>query len=753
MDPSIKRLKSTTFYGRRFTRQQLEQVRLMVAMFRSLSRQELAQTVCENLSWRSEAGENRVFACLKMLEALERAGVVRLPAKDLRKSRGARAPVEWTERGEPAQPVACELRQLAPIELKLALSPGDVRLFDELVDRYHYLGFRRPMGHYLRYFIVDGEGRRLGCLLFQQASVNLKCRDEWIGWRDKAYRKRLNQVIQNARFLILPWVQVGNLASKSWSLVRARLARDWHARWKVRPVVVESFVDREGQGFSGASYRAGGWLRIGATEPRAGKSVKDVYVMTLCADARQILCTGRAAVKKSVRRAGQLAAPSGQAPFVQLWQGFIADAAAVAGEYDLLWQRRQRVLNTLLIMLFIFRLAFSKNQQGYQTTVNELWEHCRMLKVALPQPAPPVASSLCAARYKLDEQVFKDLHRQILTRLDSDANPARPAAGREWCGRRLLAVDGTKINVPRELLRAGYALPTTSSYYPQGLVSCLYRAGERLPVDYELSADLDERRLAQRHLSHVRAGEVVVYDRGYFSFELLHQHRLRGIDCIFRLAGNSAADFREFIDSGEQERLIDLRPGRDTLRRIRNKRPGFEWQPVRVRCVSYRVGGSDYHLATTLTDSRQFSTAALSDAYHGRWGIEELYKISKRVMEVGPFHARSERGVKQELYAHFVLVVLARSFGNGFEDAVNASTAAEQPSVRANFKNVLTTLARNFEALMLGQWQLTCDAVANIFTSIGNCVQKERPGRTYPRHSRRPDERFRNANRRTRTTA
>ena len=753
MDPSIKRLKSTTFYGRRFTRRQLEQIRSMVAMFRSLSRQELAQTVCENLDWRTEAGENRVFACLKMLEALEQAGVLRLPAKDLRQSRGARAPVKWSGRGEPAEPVVCELQQLAPIELQQAVAAQDIDLFDELVDRYHYLGFRRPMGHYLRYFIVDGAGRRLGCLLFQQASVRLRCRDEWIGWHGKAYRKRLNQVIQNARFLILPWVRVSNLASKSWSLVRAQLARDWHSRWKVTPVLVESFVDREGQGFSGASYRAGGWRRIGETEPRAGKSVKDVYVMPLCADARQILCTGRAAVKKPGPRAGRLAAASAQAPFVQLWQGFIADAAAVAGEYDLLWQRRQRVLNTLLIMLFIFRLVFSKNHQGYQTTVNELWEHCRMLKIALPQPAPPVASSLCTARCKLDEQVFKDLHRQILARLDSESNPAQPGAGRAWCGRRLLAVDGTKINVPRELLRAGYTLPTANSCYPQGLVSCLYRTGERLPVDYELSADLDERRLAQRHLSQARAGEVVVYDRGYFSFELLHHHQRRGIDCIFRLAGSSATAFREFIASGEQERLIDLRPGRDTLRRIRNRHPGFEWQPVQVRCVSCRVGGSDCHLATALTDSRQFSAAALSDAYHGRWGIEELYKISKRVMEVGPFHAKSERGVKQELYAHFVLVVLARSFGNGFEDAVNAASAAEQPRVRANFKNVLTTLARNFEALMLGQWQLTCDAVANIFTSIDSCVQKERPGRTYPRHSRRPDERFRNANRKARTTA
>ena len=134
----------------------------------------------------------------------------------------------------------------------------------------------------------------------------------------------------------------------------------------------------------------------------------------------------------------------------------------------------------------------------------------------------------------------------------------------------------------------------------------------------------------------------------------------------------------------------------------------------------------------------------------GRWGIEELYKVSKRLMEIEQFHAKSERGVKQELYAHFVLLALSRSFGNPLEDDLNAGAAFDPPKLRANFKNVLVTVARNFEALMLGHWQLASTAVSNILHSIGNCLQTERPGRSYPRISKRPDDRFRNANRRTR---
>ena len=341
------------------------------------------------------------------------------------------------------------------------------------------------------------------------------------------------------------------------------------------------------------------------------------------------------------------------------------------------------------------------------------------------------------------------MHRQILARLDEDEESE--LSRRRWCGRQLLAVDGTKINLPRQLLKAGYALPSKQSYYPQGLVSCLYRLGDRMPVDFELLASSDERLPVLTHLKRVRAGKVVVYDRGYFSYELLRQHALRAVDCIFRLQRNSAALFDAFINSKDQERIIDFSLRRSAALRWRRAHPGETLQPIRVRCVKYRAGGNEYYLATTLLDAKRFPRSELSAAYHGRWGIEELYKVSKRLVEIEQFHSHSERGVKQELYAHFVVLLMARTFGNALEDELNATSSSKQPQIRANFKNVLVTMARNVEALMLGHWQLASTAVSNILQSIDNCVQKERPGRSYPRRSRRPDPRFRNANRKQRT--
>ena len=218
MDPTITKLKSTTFCGRRFTRKQLSEIQRTVHSFPALSRHELAQTICEHLQWYTPNGDNRVNACLTVLKNLEQLNVVRLPEKIACKRRGAEKPIVWTQRSEPQADINCELAQLPPIELRVVTEAEAVREWNELVDRHHYLGYRRPFGPYLRYFIVDCQGRRLGCLMFTYAAKSLPCRDQWVGWQDQKHKKHLELVVSNTRFLILPWVRVKNLASKVLSM-------------------------------------------------------------------------------------------------------------------------------------------------------------------------------------------------------------------------------------------------------------------------------------------------------------------------------------------------------------------------------------------------------------------------------------------------------------------------------------------------------------------------------------------------------
>ena len=240
-------------------------------------------------------------------------------------------------------------------------------------------------------------------------------------------------------------------------------------------------------------YRAANWLRIGETSGGKGKSRKGVYVLPLSENCREILRGDRpeekAARPKTAAEKGRSARADRR--FCSRWQSIVDAAVAVAAREDGEWRRRRRVIDSLLIILFVFRLVVAGRSQGYRATLCELWDQCRRTGIPLPQEEPPAASSICEARDKLDEAAFKRLHREVL---------ACAPAGTPWKGRRIFAVDGSKINLPRPLADLGYRPPCEGAHYPQGLVSCLYDTGARIPVDFDLFRHGNERVAARTHL-------------------------------------------------------------------------------------------------------------------------------------------------------------------------------------------------------------------------------------------------------------
>ena len=290
MDSSIKNLPSTTFCGRRFSRKQIAEIQHTVDSFSWLSRHELAQTVCEHLQWHTHKGENRVHACLHLLESLEQSGVLRLPPKVEHPSNRGQNKLQWSVRSEAQSDIDDDLEPLTPIGLRVVSDPPQIREWNEWVDHYHYLGYKRAIGCHLRYFVVDRQDRKLGCLMFSYAVKSLPCRDEWVGWQDQSYKKHLERVVNNNRFLIFPWVKVTNLAPKVLLMACRQLPDDWQRHHGYRPVLMETFVDPSQ--FNATSYRAANWLFIGNTQPRSGKTPKQVYVYPLVNDFRSILMQG-----------------------------------------------------------------------------------------------------------------------------------------------------------------------------------------------------------------------------------------------------------------------------------------------------------------------------------------------------------------------------------------------------------------------------------------------------------------------------
>ena len=154
--------------------------------------------------------------------------------------------------------------------------------------------------------------------------------------------------------------------------------------------------------------------------------------------------------------------------FRRAWKAIAEAAAEIGAREDARWRKRRRLSGTVPVILFVFRIVFSGGRQGYQSTLCELWEQCRSCGIPLPQEHPPTAGAASMAREKLDASAFKSLHRRILSCAGDVGEPL-------WKGRRAFAVDGSKVNLPRQLLACGYDLPNEGAHYPQGMISVLYR--------------------------------------------------------------------------------------------------------------------------------------------------------------------------------------------------------------------------------------------------------------------------------------
>lgn len=283
--------------GRAIGQEQLQQVQQLLHSQPEWSRYRLSRELCLLWNWRAPNGQLKDMAARTLLLKLEQRGYICLPAK--RRSSPNRMlhkklrPVEHA-----SQPINDPLAQLRPLEVKeLSQWPDGLPLYEWLLHQYHYLSYASAVGLNLKYLVRDCRGRPLSCLLFGSAAWKCDVRDRFIGWSPAQRQVHLQELTNNTRFLILPWVRVPQLASHILSLVLGRLRRDWQIKY-ARPLqLVETFVDTSR--FRGACYRAANWLDLGQTtgrtrQDRSHRMVvppKRVLVHPLEPEFRRHLCT------------------------------------------------------------------------------------------------------------------------------------------------------------------------------------------------------------------------------------------------------------------------------------------------------------------------------------------------------------------------------------------------------------------------------------------------------------------------------
>jgi hypothetical protein len=282
------------YCGRDFTPTEIELIRELLNVAQ-MNRARLSREVCDKLGWRRDNGGLKDMSCRVALNRMQADGLIALPAP--------RNPKPVTYRSYPhieqavLPPDTVPSIDLDSLQVDPVLSNADSLLWNAYIERHHYLGHQPMPGAQLRYF-VRAAGHIIAALGFGASAWKVKPRDQLIGWTQDQRQRNLHLIVNNARFLILPWIQCKNLASRILALVSRRLPDDWHARYAYRPVLLETFVEKPR--FTGTCYKAANWRHLGDTQGRGkldvlhrkAQPIKSIWIYPLMRDFQRQLCNG-----------------------------------------------------------------------------------------------------------------------------------------------------------------------------------------------------------------------------------------------------------------------------------------------------------------------------------------------------------------------------------------------------------------------------------------------------------------------------
>ena len=277
--------------GRDFIQSEIDWINNQIESHPELNRMQLSRLFCRHVNWYKPDGGVKEMSCRVAMLRLEKNGLIRLPAP--RKKTGVAKAVKHTSAGEPADDIVLKAGRVN-IDIA-AVDKKSAPLWNELIDRYHYLGYRRMGGAQMRFFVY-AKGRLVALLGFSAAAWKVAPRDRFIGWTPEQRKGSLHLVVDNSRFLILPWVRSKNLASRILSCAVKQLPVFWKKRYNYAPLLIETFVDT-GR-FAGTCYKAANWMLVGQTAGRGkwdrynarGKPVKTVWLYPIDRRYKERLC-------------------------------------------------------------------------------------------------------------------------------------------------------------------------------------------------------------------------------------------------------------------------------------------------------------------------------------------------------------------------------------------------------------------------------------------------------------------------------
>lgn len=292
------------YIGTQFSARRIRMIHDMIAAEPDASRAAIAKQMCTRLKLYGANGKPRLAAAKDILRRMAMDNIIFLSPKGPATRPNTKPPPKIIVPPQKISTVTSH--ELISLVFVLVQKPEEFVLWNAMIHHYHYIPGHRLFGPQLRYLVYaehsqsaearSFEGSPLAALSFSSCAWRVSCRDNYIGWNDEQRTANLPLVINNSRFLILPWIKVPNLASRILGAIARQAPRDWEARYGRRPVLLETFVEQDR--FRGTCYKAANWIEVGTTvgyslhgqAKRRRQATRAVFLQPLHKRFRDILC-------------------------------------------------------------------------------------------------------------------------------------------------------------------------------------------------------------------------------------------------------------------------------------------------------------------------------------------------------------------------------------------------------------------------------------------------------------------------------
>ncbi len=349
------------------------------------------------------------------------------------------------------------------------------------------------------------------------------------------------------------------------------------------------------------------------------------------------------------------------------------------------------------LIVLLLSLTASGKAKGVEGKSGEFFRNARRSGL-WPDAEAASRSAISKARKKLPADVLENLLHKAVN-LAYEAWPESPEF--HWHGMLVAAMDLSKFTMPatkeiRDEFDPNSGLEHSGKgHYPQCNVCTLYDVFRRFPIARVIaSVHESERDLAIKLLPFVRPKSMLIFDRGYPSYEFL-LNLLTDFSGHFLIRCPSRSTFpavEAFVASGRLEDVIFIDPSLGFTQRV-SVEERKSLRPIRVRAIRLvSPTGVVSVLLTNLFDRDEFPMQQMIDLYWRRWEIETAYRHDKQTLEIQEFHGRTCNSIRQELYAAAIMTVIARTL-------MMVSQAVFEDSHEPQFKNAIMSLASDAAVL------------------------------------------------------